>query len=102
MAKGITIKKVSEGSLRRLKKYQVPEVAQAIGRSENSIYAYFSNRKVSTKNGITLEQIAEVAMSKRRGESINWSNVEEIREGLLSEFGLQVIEENLTYQQEEF
>lgn len=61
-----------------VKRYSVATVAQAIGRSEGSITGYFSNRGISTKGGITIEQIEEVLRAPIRGTIIDWDGVEEI------------------------
>lgn len=76
------------------KRYSVATVAQAIGRSEGSITGYFSNRDISVKNGITISQIAEVALSKKRGEIINWEDIPEIRDRLEKEHGLKITDED--------
>lgn len=75
------------------KRYPVPEVSMAIGISENAIYAHFSNRKITTKDGLTLDQIEEVCMSRRRG-GISWEAVREIEERLFREKGISVIRED--------
>ena len=75
------------------KKYSVATVSIAIGRSESSIQGYFSNRKISVKNGIDINQIEKVVNSKKRGAIINWSDVEEIRL-LLKDRGYELIEED--------
>lgn len=76
------------------KRYAVPEVSQATGISENTIYAYFSNRKITTKDGLTLDQIEEVCLSRRRGSGIDWNKVREIERRLDQEKGISVIREN--------
>lgn len=63
-------------------RFNVATVAQAIGRSEGSISGYFSNRKQSTKGGLTISQIEEVINSPRRGVTIDWKNVKKIRSEL--------------------
>lgn len=72
------------------RRYSVATVAQAIGRSEGSISGYFSNKGVTTKGGITLDQIEEVLNSPVRGKIINWDSVEEIRRRLEDERGYTV------------
>lgn len=67
------------------KRYKTATVCQAIGVSEGSITAYFSNRKVSVKGGLTVSQIMEFVdynMHHKRGEAICWEDVIEIRETL--------------------
>ena len=86
----ITITKLQKAPEKR---YSVATVAQAIGRSEGSITGYFSNRDISVKNGITISQIAEVALSEKRGKIINWEDIPEIRERLAKEHGILVTDE---------
>ena len=74
------------------KKYKVTDVAQAIGRTEGSISGYFSNRGISTKNGITLDQIEELLYARTRGDGIHWDIVDEIRKRL-AERGYEIVEE---------
>lgn len=52
-------------------KWTVTEVSQASGLSEGAISGYFSNRQISTKNGLTLMQILEVLSSRRRDNGVN-------------------------------
>ena len=75
------------------KRYPVPEASMATGLSENAIYAYFSRRKITTKDGLTLDQIEEVCLSKRHG-GISWEMVREIEERLRDEKGITVIRED--------
>lgn len=97
----IVIKRVTvEIDDKKERVYSVPTVCQAIGKSENSIYAYFSNKGVSTKNGLTMDQIVEVIGARTRGNSIDWVGVKEIRKRLLDEYGLLVSEEEETEQGE--
>lgn len=96
----ITINKVGKARDLRPKVYTVPTVCQAIGKSENSIYAYFSNNGISTKGGISMEQIVEVIGANVRGNSIDWEGVKEIRKRLLEEYGLLVTEEEELKQEE--
>ena len=58
-------------------KWTVTEVAQASGLSEGAISGYFSNRSISTKNGLTLKQILDVLTSERRNHGVN--NTEKVR-----------------------
>ena len=58
--------------------WTVTEVSQASGLSEGAISGYFSNRGVSTKNGINLSQIIEVLTSRRRDNGIN--NTEKVKQ----------------------
>lgn len=74
------------------KKYSVATVSFAIGRSESSIQGYFSNRGISVKNGIDINQIEEVVNAKTKGAVINWDSVDEIRE-LLKLRGYEQIED---------
>lgn len=78
------------------KRYPVPEVSMAIGISENAIYGYFSNRGVTTRDGLTLDQIEEVCLAKRRG-GINWALVREVEDRLQREKGITVIKEDAAY-----
>lgn len=82
------------------KRYSVPTVARAIGRSENSIYAWASNHEpaISTKGGLTIAQIAEAALYGKRGESIIWAEIPEIQERLEKEQGIVIMEEEIPEQ----
>lgn len=64
------------------KRFPVFTVSQAIGKSEGSIQGYFRNRNISTKGGITIDQIEEVLESRTRGDGIDWLEVQEIRKEL--------------------
>lgn len=64
------------------KKYKVATVAQAIGKTEGSITGYLSNKKVSVKEGITMDLIEELLAAPARGNSIDWNGVKEIRKNL--------------------
>ncbi len=78
------------------KKYYVPDIAKATGLSEGSVTGYFVNRKISTKNGLTIEQIEAVCRaSKRSGErtGIHWDTVQEIRTRLKEECGIEIVVE---------
>ena len=75
------------------KRYPVPEVSMATGLSENTIYAYFSSRKITTREGLTLDQIEEVCLSRRRG-GISWELVREVEDRLFREKGISVIRED--------
>lgn len=75
------------------KRYPVPEVSMATGITENAIYGYFTHRGVTTRDGLTLDQIEEVCMSRRRG-GISWEMVSEIEERLYREKGISVIRED--------
>ena len=83
----VRFKKIECETMADTRKYNVATVAQAIGRSEGSISAYFSNRDTSTKGGLTIDQIAEVLEAPIRGKTINWGHVEEIRQRLHDEKG---------------
>lgn len=57
------------------KKYKVATVAQVLGRSEGSISGYFSNKGISTKGGITADQVEDyLAASEkwRNTGAIDW------------------------------
>ena len=71
-------------------RYRVVDVAKATGLSEGQVNGYFANRKVSTKNGLTLEQIELVALSSKRGPGIQWDAVKEIRTRLEKERGITI------------
>lgn len=75
-------------------RYSVTDASQATGISENSIYGYFSNRGVTTRGGLTLDQIAEACLAKKRGSGIDWDKVHEIERRLDQEKGILVIREN--------
>lgn len=74
-------------------KYFVPEIAQAIGKSEGTIRGYFMNKSKerpnkSTKNGLTLKDIVKVIERDRtRGDGINFNVVREIQQRLADEYG---------------
>lgn len=69
-------------------RYTVQEVAQAIGLSEGTVSGYFTNRGISTKDGLTLDQITEVLERKRtRGGGVDFKRVKEIQNRLVSEKG---------------
>ena len=71
-------------------RYFVPEIAQAIYKSEGTIRGYFANksRKKSTEDGLTLDEICAVLERPRtRGDGIDWSAVLEIKERLFNEKG---------------
>ena len=78
-----------------VKTYRVIDVAKALGVSENSVYGYFNNRKVSVKNGVTIEQVAELAtwraLSKERKTDIRWDEVAEMREILNEKYGIEIL-----------
>ena len=63
-------------------KFTVATVAQAIGRSEGSITAVFSTKGISTKGGITIDQIEEAINYPSRGNVIDWKAVRRIRQML--------------------
>ena len=75
------------------KRYSVATVAKATGKSESSVFTYFSNRGISVKNGITLDQTAEVCRAKTRGQIINCDDVRELRERLEEKHGIIIAEE---------
>lgn len=79
------------------KRYSIATVAQAIGRSEGSLNGFFSNRNVTVKGGITIQQIDDYLQSPSRGAIINWNHVEEIRSRLAEEYGYELVitEENI-------
>ena len=58
-------------------KWTVTEVSQASGLSEGSISGYFSNRGITTKQGLSLAQILEVLTARRRDHGTN--NSEKVR-----------------------
>lgn len=69
--------------------FSIATVSQAIGRSEGSINGYFSNKQISVKGGITIDQIIEVMESPIRGKAIDWDGVKRIEE-LLRQRGYQL------------
>ena len=85
------------------KRYTVMDASMAIGISENAIYAYFSAKHITVKGGITLDQIDEVLMARRRGSGINWDNVHEIVHRLDVEKGVTIVfgDEEITDTQKE-
>lgn len=74
-------------------RYNVPEIAQAIGVSEGTIRGYFMNKvenrpNKSTRDGLTLDDIVKVLeRDKKRGDGIDFKAVEEIRARLVTEKG---------------
>ena len=76
------------------KHYPVTEVSMATGLSENTIYAYFTKRGISTRGGLTLDQIEEVCLSGRRG-GIKWSTVREIVSRLKEEKGITIVYDDI-------
>lgn len=57
--------------------WTVTEVSQASGLSEGAISGYFSNRGISTKQGLNLYQILEVLTARRRDNGVN--NTEKVQ-----------------------
>lgn len=89
------IKIVDNGEAKKKeKRYSVATVAKAIGGSEGAINAYFSNRKITTKGGITIAQIAEVVRREKRVRKscVKWEEIAEIREALEREHGITITE----------
>lgn len=84
--------------IRKIKKeerrYRVMDVVQATGISDGAICGYFSNRGITTKGGLTLSQIVEMAESDRRGGGVDWDAVNEIVRRLEDEHGIIVVREN--------
>ena len=74
-------------------RYRVIDVAKATGLSEGQITGYFSNRKISVKQGLTIEQVEQVLQGARRGPGIDWEKVQEIRDRLKAERGIEITEE---------
>ena len=75
------------------KKYKIATVAFAIGCSESAIGTYFSNRGISVKGGITLDQIVEVIGKVGvRWKSVIWDDIYEIRNRLQEEHGILITE----------
>jgi len=89
----ITIKKNPEHD-KPEKRYRVVDVAKATGLSEGQVQGYFANRDISTKSGLTLEQIEVMALSAKRGPGINWDDVKEIRTRLDKERGVTIAVES--------
>ena len=91
MKKLIKVEK-TEGKEQR---YKVNVVTQAVGVSEGAISAYFSNKGIATKDGITAQQVIEVVNSPRRG-GIDWEAVDELISELAT-LGYEVVD----YKEEE-
>ena len=72
-------------------RYRVPEVAKATGFTEGQVMGFFSNRKISVANGITLEQIDQMINGGKRTQ-VKWDKVIEIRQRLKEECGIEVVE----------
>lgn len=76
--------------------YTVMDVSMATGLTENAIYAYFSNKGVSVRGGITLDQVEEILLARdgktRRG--VIWEKVREIRQRLRDEKGIEILMED--------
>lgn len=69
-------------------RYDVQEIAQAIGLSEGTISSFFTNKGQSTRDGLTLDEIVKVLeRPRRRGDGIDWNVVKEIRRRLVREKG---------------
>lgn len=87
--------KIKPAEQKPVKTYRVIDVAKALGVSENSVYGFFSNRKVSVKNGVNIEQIAgfatQHALSKERKTDIRWNEVAEMREILNEKYGIEIL-----------
>lgn len=75
------------------RRYRVVDVAKATGFSEGQVSGYFNNRNLTTKDGLTLDQIEEVCRENRRSV-IRWKAVDEIRSRLLAERGIEIIEKD--------
>lgn len=77
------------------KRYRVVDVAKALGISQNSIYAFFNNMHVSTKGGLSINQIVGMAKyyanEKPRKTNIQWETVKEIRNVLKEEYGIEIL-----------
>ena len=85
---------VFDGKKKPEKLYKICDVAKAVYKSESSVQGYFSNRKISTKKGVTLEQVFEyLTKNGTRGQGINWRDVEEIRNRLMDEMGAREVED---------
>ncbi len=85
--------KIRELEKKPEKRYRVIDIAKATGLSEGQVTGFFSNRKVSVKSGLTIEQVEQVLRGARRGPGINWEDVKQIRERLKDERGLEIVEE---------
>lgn len=85
----IKIRKVEQ---KQEKRYRVIDIAKATGLSEGAVTGFFSNRKISTKSGLTIQQINQMLNGARRGPGINWDNVSEIRQELLEQCGIEITE----------
>jgi len=75
------------------KRYRICEVAKAVGKTEGAVQGYYTNRDISTKQGVTLEQITAMVKGRTRGDGVRWDDVNEIRERLYEEKGIHIIEE---------
>lgn len=81
-------------------KFMVPDIAKALGRSEGSVTGYFTNRGITTKKGLTVEQVYEYVNyvifgpGSREGEytGIHWDRVARLRSLLENRYHV-VIEE---------
>ena len=86
-------------------KFLVPDIAKALGRSEGSVTGYFTNRGISTKKGLTVEQVYEYVNyvifgpGSREGEytGIHWDRVARLRELLENRYHV-IIEEAEDYE----
>lgn len=85
---------------KQAKRYRVIDVAKALALSEGAVSGYFNNRGISTKAGLTIEQLYELCKGRRRGD-IRWNDVKEIREELLTRYGVEIIESNEDDEKEE-
>lgn len=96
------IRIVEEGRRNDTKRYNIATVAKATGKTEGSIQGYFSNKKIGTRAGITIGQIAEVCRSRTRGQTVKWEQVNEIRARLREEYGIRIIDDDSNEEQLSF
>lgn len=74
------------------KRYDVGTVAHILGETDSAVSTYFSNRKRTTRGGVTLEKIVEFIEWRtdghRRGNGIKWEQIPEIKQRLRDEYGI--------------
>ena len=70
--------------------WTVTEVSQASGLSEGTISGYFSNRGISTKGGLTLNQVLEViSRANKRDHGVNDTDKVKTLVHILEEAGVE-------------
>ena len=76
-------------------RFSVSQVSQAIGRSEGSITGFCSRNGISTKGGLTIDQIIMCIDAPEGSKSMDWKAVQRIHE-LLHGHGYDMVETGTT------